>query len=70
MYLHAAGRPLYGVVRAAVKDSNDDEDEVFLDSDGLESNTITLRCACEALVSLLHVLACVHVCLTVCFLLV
>jgi len=30
----APGRPLFGIVRAAIKDSNDDNDSVFLDSDG------------------------------------
>ncbi|KAF5839091.1 hypothetical protein DUNSADRAFT_1636 [Dunaliella salina] len=40
MYLPAPGRPLFGIARAAVKDSNDDEDSMFIDSDGAVNNNV------------------------------
>jgi len=40
VYLPAPGRPLYGIARAAVKDSNDGDSSMFLDSDGAINNNL------------------------------
>jgi len=40
IYLPAPGRPLFGIARAAIKDSNDDEDSMFVDSDGAVNNNV------------------------------